>query len=82
MSTPESALGIDRPPEARVTQVGRWSYRVTVTHGLFVEYRDSVWGQRRAERVARRRLDRYVRRLALTSKWREESTVIMVVDDG
>lgn len=82
-STTERLLKMDRqPPQATVTQAGRWSYRVEVTHGLFSAYDGVWWGRRRAEVVARRRLDRYVRQVMRRAKWRDEQIVIKVADVG
>lgn len=56
-----------RPPEARVTQIGRYLYRVTVTHGILSYGPDGgswlIYGRRRAERKAHRALNSYLQTL-------------------
>jgi hypothetical protein len=58
----------DSPPEARVERLGRWWFRVYVTHGLSQWGPDGygwhVLGERRAHAKARRVLRRYVDREA------------------
>jgi hypothetical protein len=51
-----------RPPEARVERVGRWTYSVSITHGVMSRGYWNAWGRDRAERKARRKLASYVRR--------------------
>lgn len=54
------------PPEAKVERLGRWWYRVYVTHGLMqygpAGYGWHVFGERRALTKARRVLRKYIER--------------------
>lgn len=58
----------DEQPEAEIQQVGRWTYRVSVSHGLLTYGPDGygwhILGRRRAERKAERALARYIRKQA------------------
>jgi hypothetical protein len=55
-------------PEARIEQTGRWTYSITITHGLMSigpgGYGWLRFGRDRAERKAMRELARYKRDLA------------------
>lgn len=52
-------------PRAEIRQIGRWTYRVSVHHGVTVWGPNGccwhVYGRRRAERKARRVLTSYLR---------------------
>ena len=54
------------PPTAEIEQIGRWTYRVAIIHGLMSYGPDGygwhVLGRRWAERKAVRELAKYVRR--------------------
>jgi len=56
--------GDERPPFAEITRIGRWTYNVVIRDGLTQYGPDGmgwhVLGSRRAERKARRELDRYL----------------------
>lgn len=60
-------MGFDLPSEAHIERRGRWTYLVSVHHGITIWAPDGIgWyvlGRRRAERKARRVLARYVRQL-------------------
>lgn len=85
-TTPEGIIDhhalTERPPQATVTQVGRWRYRVDLVHGMLSEYSGYWWGRQRAERAAQRKLARYVRREASRARWRAERTVFPRGDEG
>ena len=52
----------DAEPYARVQRNGRWGYHVTIVHGL--SCLDPGWyvlGRHRAERLAKRKLAKYLR---------------------
>lgn len=54
---------------AEVRKVGRWTYRVAITHGIlqwggWEGYGWHVWGRRRADRKATRELAAYLRQRA------------------
>lgn len=52
-------------PEARIVQVGRWTYSIEIVHGLMSIGPNGLpwyrWGRKRAEAKAARELARYRR---------------------
>lgn len=71
---------IDDEPRAEVQQIGRWTYRVSVIHGICSWGPDGygwhVLGRRRAARKARKALARYLRQEV------RRSVVAYYPDDG
>jgi hypothetical protein len=56
----------DEAPYAQITQKGRWTWLVSIHHDLMVYGPDgygwTVFGRKRAERLAHRQLARYLQR--------------------
>jgi hypothetical protein len=50
---------VEAPPRVQITRTGRWEHVVELIDGMFVESRWYVLGRERAERKARRKLNRY-----------------------
>jgi hypothetical protein len=63
---PAAIPGRRLDPEVVIQQAGRWTWRVYIRHGIIQYGPDGygwhVFGQQRAERKARRELDRYLER--------------------
>ena len=57
-------------PYAAITRDGRWIYHVDVIHGLLGSSTPwTAFGRRHAERLARRKLARYMRKLSQHERW-------------
>jgi hypothetical protein len=65
---PGAYLNDDEAPRAEIEQTGRWTYRITVHHGMIQWGLDGVgwtaFGRKRAERKARKVLRKYLQRQA------------------
>lgn len=57
-------LEAEYPPTVTVERFGRWTYFVNLTHGLTDVDGWHVFGEKRARKLARRKLNRYNRRRA------------------
>lgn len=76
MPTVEDILGNQPPPVATVTQAGRWWHEIDITHMHLSVYQGGRFGRRWAQRVAQRKLDKYVSKRARRKQWRAEAVKI------
>lgn len=68
-----AAMDREHPPKLRITQCGRWSYWIDITHhGIISHYAGLAFGRARAERKGARIFARYLAGAEREHRWGPE----------